>query len=87
MRPPSRSPTLKKIPARSDGRRTLLVYMDPVLIKDLKKAALDDERNVYEIVEEAARDWLSRTAGNRGASASTSQTSPHKRTKTTRSAK
>jgi hypothetical protein len=46
--------------ARTDGRRTLLVYLDGALIKSLKKAALDDERNVYEIVEEAAKDWLDR---------------------------
>lgn len=70
--------------ARTDGRRTLLVYMDAALIKELKKAALDDERNVYEIVEEAARDWLSRAASKRGASASMSKTSPQKQTKATR---
>jgi len=45
---------------RPDGRRTLLVYLDGDLIKDLKKVALDEERNVYEIVEEASRDWLKR---------------------------
>ena len=43
---------------RADGRRTLLVYLHADLIKDLKRAALDEERNVYEIVEEASRDWL-----------------------------
>lgn len=48
--------------ARTDGRRSLLVYVDTELIKELKKAALDDETNVYEIVEEAARDWLARRA-------------------------
>jgi hypothetical protein len=46
--------------SRTDGRRSLLVYLDAELIKELKKAALDDERNAYEIVEEAARDWLAR---------------------------
>ena len=45
---------------RTDGRRSLLVYMETELIKDLKRAALDDDTNVYEIVEEAARDWLAR---------------------------
>lgn len=43
---------------RTDGRRTLLVYLDGDLIKDLKKVALDEERNVYEIVEQASREWL-----------------------------
>lgn len=53
-------PHTEKKPSRerSDGRRTLLVYLDPAIIKDLKMAALDDDCNVYEIVEEAARDWL-----------------------------
>jgi len=45
---------------RTDGRRTLMLYMDTALIKDLKKVALDDDRNVYEIVEDATRDWLAR---------------------------
>jgi hypothetical protein len=45
---------------REDGRKALLVYLPPELIKDLKKAGLDDERTVYEIVEEAGREWLAR---------------------------
>jgi len=46
--------------SRSDGRKSLLVYMDAGLIKELKKAALDDDRNAYEIVEETIREWLAR---------------------------
>ena len=34
--------------------------MEAGLIKELKKAALDDEMNSYEIVEEATRQWLER---------------------------
>jgi len=45
---------------RTDGRRTLLVYMDAAMIKELKKAALDDDVNSYEIVEAATREWLAR---------------------------
>lgn len=45
---------------RADGRRSLLVYLDPDVIKQLKKAALDEERTAYEITEEAVRDWLRR---------------------------
>ena len=48
--------------ARTDGRKTLLVYMDAGLIKDVKRAALDDDRNVYEIVEEATREWVAKRA-------------------------
>jgi hypothetical protein len=44
--------------SRTDGRRSLLVYLDATLIKELKKAAVDDDTNVYEIVEEATRAWL-----------------------------
>jgi hypothetical protein len=63
--PPTSKPAAKAsgpntTPARADGRRTLLVYLESELIKDLKRAALDEERNVYEIVEDAARDWLKR---------------------------
>ena len=45
---------------RNDGRRQLLVYLDPDLIKALKRVALDDDVHVYEIVEEAAQEWLER---------------------------
>ncbi|WP_294539793.1 hypothetical protein [uncultured Rhodoblastus sp.] len=58
----SKEPESKKggTRVRPDGRRSLLVYLDTELIKELKKAALDDERNAYEIVEAATRDWLVR---------------------------
>jgi hypothetical protein len=55
---PVTDPTDRRV--RTDGRRTLMLYMDAALIKDLKKIALDDDRNVYEIVEDATRDWLAR---------------------------
>ncbi len=51
------SPSSRK---REDGRKALLVYLPPDLIKDLKRAGLDDDRRVYEIVEEASREWLDR---------------------------
>lgn len=43
---------------RQDGRRSLLVYMDEALIKELKKVAVDKDCNAYDIVEEATREWL-----------------------------
>lgn len=43
---------------RPDGRRQLLVYLDPELIKELKKTALDENRTAYELAEEAIRVWL-----------------------------
>ena len=54
------NPQEKPIRKRDDGRKGLLVYLDVGLIKDLKKAALDDDCNVYDIVEEAAKDWLAK---------------------------
>lgn len=50
----------KPIRVRKDGKRQLLVYLDPELIKSLKKTALDQDVNVYDIVDEAAREWLGR---------------------------
>jgi hypothetical protein len=32
--------------------------MEAGLIKEVKRAALDDDKNVYEIVEDATRKWL-----------------------------
>ena len=51
---------------RADGRKSLLVYVDENLIKELKKAAVDVDRNVYEIVEEASKDWLARRSKKKG---------------------
>ena len=50
----------RSIRKRSDGRKSLLVYMDEALIKELKKVAVDDDCNAYEIVEEATQEWLAR---------------------------
>ena len=49
---------------RKDGRRSLLFYMRPEVIKLLKKSAIDLDRTAYSIVEEAVEGWISqRTAG------------------------
>ena len=48
---------------RQDGRKSLLVYMDEALIKELKKVAVDDDCNAYDIVEAATRRWLDDRAG------------------------
>jgi len=50
---------------RPDGRKSLLVYLDPAVIKHLKKAALDQDRTAYEITEEAVRDWLASHTSSR----------------------
>ena len=44
---------------RKDGRKPLLVYLHPDLIKQLKRVALDRDTTAYEITEQAVQDWLS----------------------------
>jgi hypothetical protein len=44
--------------ARSDGRRQLLIYLLPDVIKELKRAALDQGRPAYVLAEEAIIDAL-----------------------------
>jgi hypothetical protein len=44
--------------ARSDGRKSLLVYLPPEVIKDLKVAALREDRYAYLITEDAIRSYL-----------------------------
>lgn len=43
---------------RADGRKSLLVYLRPDVIMDLKKSALDENQAAYEIVEEDVAAWL-----------------------------
>jgi hypothetical protein len=50
---------------RADGRKSLLVYLHPDVIKELKKAALDEERTAYEITEEAVSAWLAARKASR----------------------
>jgi hypothetical protein len=50
---------------RADGRRSLLVYLRPDVIKELKKAALDEDRTAYEITEEAISAWLTTSKTSR----------------------
>lgn len=51
---------------REDGRQSLLVYMDADLVRELKKAAIDEECNAYEIVEVATKKWLAERGKSRG---------------------
>jgi hypothetical protein len=43
---------------RADGRRQILMYMKPDVIRELKRAALTEERPAFEIAEEAVLEWL-----------------------------
>jgi hypothetical protein len=49
---------VKPIRKCADGRKALLVYLDEDIIKRLKKLVVDDDCNVYDLVEEAAQKWL-----------------------------
>lgn len=52
---------------RTDGRKSLFVYLRPDVIKALKKAALDEDRTAYEITEEAISEWLTTRKASRKA--------------------
>jgi hypothetical protein len=58
-------PSVGPAKPRSDGRKSLLVYLDKELIKRLKVASLDEERHVYEIMEEAVRGYLAEKASRK----------------------
>lgn len=49
---------------RPDGRRSFYVYLRPDLIRDLKKAALDEDRPAYELVEDAVTELLRARRGD-----------------------
>lgn len=53
------APAKSRSRTRTDGRKSLLVYLDEDIIKQLKKVALDQDRHAYEIAEEAIQQWLS----------------------------
>jgi hypothetical protein len=48
----------RKLPV--GDRRQFLTTMSPDVIKRIKQAALTDDRNAWEIMEEAALQWLER---------------------------
>jgi hypothetical protein len=50
---------------RADGRRQLLVYVDPEVIKNAKKAAVDLDTTASGVVEVAIREWLDRRSSNK----------------------
>jgi hypothetical protein len=45
-------------PRRAGHRRQLLVYIDPIFIKALKREALERESSVSALVESAIKTWL-----------------------------
>jgi hypothetical protein len=62
----------KKAPKRGrrsplGDRRQFLTMMSPDVIKSVKQAGIEDDRPAWEIMEEAAKQWLERRKGRRGA--------------------
>lgn len=49
---------------RQDGRRPFMTYMNPELIKALKKRALDADKHAYELVESFVAEGLARESDN-----------------------
>jgi hypothetical protein len=47
-------------------RKTYTLSLDPLLMKDIKHLAVDEDKNVNEIVEEAMRDILKKRKNPKG---------------------
>lgn len=64
--PAKKPPTsgARKLPV--GDRRQFLTTMSADVIRAVKQAALDDDRNAWEIMEEAAQQWLDRRKSGRG---------------------
>jgi hypothetical protein len=59
--------TEKRKRERADGRRQFLVHVSPDVIKDVKKAAVDDDTTASAVTEDALRAWLlARSKAQRG---------------------
>lgn len=61
----------KKVPKRGrrsplGDRRQFLMMMDPDVIKAIKQAAIQEDRAAWDIMEEAAKQWLDRRKPRRG---------------------
>jgi hypothetical protein len=60
----------KKAPKRGrrpvGDRRQFLTMMSPSVIKAIKQAGLEDDRPAWDVMEEAAKQWLERRKGKRG---------------------
>ena len=57
----ARAPARPRAPL---GKKQLLVIMDREVIKRAKLAAVEDEKKVSHVVEEAVQEWLSRRASH-----------------------
>ena len=56
----------KQSKAPTGEKRNFFATMSGEVIKSIKQAALEDDTTASEILEEAARAWLTRRAAERG---------------------
>jgi hypothetical protein len=56
-----RDKTTEEKADRPDGRRMTTLYLRPDIMPALKKAAIDERTNAYEIVEELVLAYLKKT--------------------------
>lgn len=52
-------------PAEDDGRRQFLTKMRADVVKGIKRAALEDDVHAWQIMEEAALEWLQRRSSSK----------------------
>jgi len=61
--PKKRARTAEASQPRKDGRKQLLVYLNPDLLKEVKIRAVQQDRSAYEVVEDALRAQFGKTNG------------------------
>jgi hypothetical protein len=64
MDTPKRKRSATGVP-RNDGRKSILVYLDADLLKQLKVTAVLEERPAWELVEQAVRAHFHAASGKR----------------------
>jgi hypothetical protein len=62
----SKKETAPERPRAPKGKKQMLVIMDQALIKELKMAALDDDKKMSHAVEDAVREWLAKRKTRKG---------------------
>ena len=56
---------VKGRPRAPKGKKQMLVILDQDVIKSVKMAALEDDKAMSHVVEEAIREWLGKRKGRK----------------------
>jgi hypothetical protein len=67
----TKKPAKKARKQTVSDRRQFLTTMSADVIKAVKQAALEDDTNAWQIMEEAAKEWLERRKANKSKKART----------------